>query len=104
MRGKKKSVKILNEDIKIKKPIKNNLIIFKSKNVEAKIIKIKNLNSIKKCGKNDIFASISGKLSDKFGRNILAQGDIIKTGTLIKLSKKFTVKKELIFLKVTKIK
>jgi len=102
--GKKKSIKISNLDIKIKKPIKNNLIIFKSNKVEARIIKIKNLSSIKKSEKNDIFAIISGKLSDKFSRNILAPGDIIKTGTLIKLSKKFVVKKELIFLKVTKIK
>lgn len=102
--GKKKSIKILNDDIKIKKPIKNNLIIFRSKNVEAGIIRINNLNSIKKFRKNDIFALISGKLCDYYGRNILAQGDIIKTGTLIKLSKKFTVKKELVFLKVTKIK
>jgi mannose-6-phosphate isomerase-like protein (cupin superfamily) len=100
--GKKKSIKTSNEDIKIKKPIKNNLIIFKSSKVEARIIRIKNLNSIKKYQKNDIFATISGKLCDKFGRNILGQGDIIKTGTLIKLSKKFIVKNELIFLKVSK--
>lgn len=101
--GSKSSVKLNNKDIKIKKPIKNNSKIFKSKKILAHIIRLKNLSKINKFSKNDIFAVISGKLCDKFNRNILAQGDIIKTGTLIKLSKKFEVKKELIFLRVSKI-
>ena len=101
--GSKSSIKLNNKDIKIKKPIKNNSRIFKSKKILADIIKLKNLNKINKFSKNDIFAVISGKLCDKFNRNILAQGDIIKTGTLIKLSERFEVKKELIFLRVSKI-
>jgi hypothetical protein len=101
--GSKSSIKLNNKDIKIKKPIKNNSIIFKSKKILANIIRLKNLSKINKFSKNDIFAVISGKLCDKFNRNILAQGDIIKTGTLIKLSEKFKVKKELIFLRVSKI-
>lgn len=101
--GSKSSIKLNNKDIQIKKPIKNNSKIFKSKKILANIIKLKNLSKINKFSKNDIFALISGKLCDKFNRNILAQGDIIKTGTLIKLSEKFEVKKELIFLRVSKI-
>jgi mannose-6-phosphate isomerase-like protein (cupin superfamily) len=101
--GSKNSVKLNNKDIIIKKPCKNNLKIFKSDKVTASIIRLKSLNKINKFSKNDIFAVISGKLCDKFNRNILAQGDIIKTGTIIKLSEKFKVKKELIFLRVSRI-
>lgn len=101
--GSKSSIKLNNKDIQIKKPIKNGSTIFKSKKILAHIIRLKNLSKINKFSKNDIFAVISGKLCDKFNRNILAQGDIIKTGTLIKLSEKFEVKKELIFLRVSKI-
>lgn len=101
--GSKSSIKLNNKDIQIKKPIKNGSTIFKSNKVKANIVRLKNLNKIKQFSKNDIFAVISGKLCDKFNRNILAQGDIIKTGTLIKLSEKFKVKKELVFLKVSKI-
>ena len=100
--GRKGSVKLTKDDIKIKKPIKNGCVIFKSKKVTASLLCIKNLNSIRQFSKNDIFATLSGKLSDKFNRNILVQGDIIKTGTLIKLSEKFKVRKKLIFLKVSK--
>lgn len=100
--GKKSSVKLTKDDIKIKKPIKNRCIIFKSKKVTASLLCIKNLKNIQQFSKNDIFATLSGKLCDKFNRNILAQGDIIKTGTLIKLSEKFKVREKLIFLRVSK--
>lgn len=98
----KESVKLSKNDFLIKK-LKNNLLIFKSQKVIAKIIKLKNLRSFKKYNKNDIFAVIEGSLYDKFNRKILSQADIIKTGTLTKLSEKFKIKKELILLKVSKI-
>jgi mannose-6-phosphate isomerase-like protein (cupin superfamily) len=101
--GSKSSIKLNSKDIKIKKSMKNNSRVFKSNRIMANIIRLKSLNKINKFSKNDIFAVISGKLCDKFNRNILTQGDIIKTGTLIKLSEKFEVKKELIFLRVSRI-
>ena len=100
--GRKSSVKLTKDDIRIKKPIKNRYIVFRSKKVTASILCIKNLKTIQKFQKSDIFATLSGKLCDKFNRNILAQGDIIKTGTLIKLSEKFKIKEKLIFLRVSK--
>ena len=36
-----------------------------------------------------IFAVIDGKVVDKFNRSVLSYGDIIKTGTLKKLSQSF---------------
>ena len=49
-----------------------------------------------------IFAIIDGGVIDKFGRNVLSYGDIIRTGTLNKLSEVFKIKKYLTVLKVLK--
>ena len=50
-----------------------------------------------------IFAILDGKIIDKQGRNVLSYGDIIKTGTLKKLSEAFKIKKYLTVLRVSKI-
>ena len=47
-----------------------------------------------------IFAVIDGKVVDKFNRSVLSYGDIIKTGTLKKLSQVFKIKSDLKLLKV----
>ena len=51
-----------------------------------------------------IFAILDGKIIDKQGKNVLSYGDIIKTGTLKKLSEVFKIKKYLTVLSVSKIK
>ena len=50
-----------------------------------------------------IFAILDGKIIDKQGKNVLSYGDIIKTGTLKKLSEAFKIKKYLTVLRVSKI-
>ena len=50
-----------------------------------------------------IFAILDGKIIDKQGKSVLSYGDIIKTGTLKKLSKVFKIKKYLTVLRVSKI-
>ena len=49
-----------------------------------------------------IFAILNGEIVDKRGRNVLSYGDIIKTGTLKKLSEVFKIKNYLTVLKVYK--
>ena len=50
-----------------------------------------------------IFAILDGGIADKYGHNILSYGDIIKTGTLNKLSETFVIKKHLTVLRVSKL-
>ena len=50
-----------------------------------------------------IFGILYGKVIDKSDKNVLSYGDIIKTGTLKKLSEVFNVKDKLAVLKVKKI-
>ena len=49
-----------------------------------------------------IFAIIDGKVVDRHNRNILSYGDIIRTGTLKKLSENFKIKKHLTVIRVWK--
>ena len=50
-----------------------------------------------------VFAILDGKVVDKQNRSVLSYGDIIKTGTLKKLSEVFKIKKDLTLLKVKNI-
>ena len=50
-----------------------------------------------------IFAILDGKVVDRNNKSILSYGDIIKTGTLKKLSEVFKIKKFLTVLKVRTI-
>ena len=63
----------------------------------------KNFKLINKEKMQTIFAVIEGKVVDRFNRSVLSYGDIIKTGTLKKLSEVFKIKKNLTLLKVKKI-
>ena len=45
---------------------------------------------------------MDGSIIDKYGRNIVSYGDIIKTGTLIKIAQVFKIKKYLTVLRVLK--
>lgn len=50
--------------------------------------------------KNTIFAVVDGYVGTRENRKVLAPGDIIKTGTMIKLSKKFKIIKKLCLIRV----
>ena len=50
-----------------------------------------------------IFAIVRGEIVDKQNRSVLALGDIIRTGTLKKLSEVFKIKKQLTVFKIKKI-
>ena len=49
---------------------------------------------------NTIFAVLYGEVVDKYGRNVLSSGDIIRTGTLKKLSEVYKIRKKLALIKV----
>ena len=48
-----------------------------------------------------IFAILNGKIIDNKGRNVISYGDIIRTGTLRKLSQVFKIKGKLTILRVS---
>ena len=63
---------------------------------------IKNFKLLNKEKMQTIFAILDGQVVDKHNRSVLSYGDIIKTGTLKKLSEVFKIKKALL-LKVKNI-
>jgi len=84
---------------------KKNIIqkyVFDNK-VELSMETHKNFKLINKEKMQTIFAVIGGKVVDEFNRSVLSYGDIIKTGTLKKLSEVFKIKKNLTLIKVKKI-
>ena len=90
------------EDVLFKKTKKIQKYIFDNK-VELSMETHKNFKLINKEKMQTIFAVIEGKVVDRFNRSVLSYGDIIKTGTLKKLSEVFKIKKNLTLLKVKKI-
>ena len=63
----------------------------------------KNFKLLNKEKMQTVFAILDGKVVDKHNRSVLSYGDIIKTGTLKKLSEVFKIKKNLTLLKVKNI-
>ena len=51
---------------------------------------------------NTIFAILDGSLSDKYGRDVLSYGDIVRTNDFKVLSKVFKIKKQISVVKVYK--
>jgi mannose-6-phosphate isomerase-like protein (cupin superfamily) len=76
--------------------------IFDSK-VELSLEIHNNFKKINKEKMQTIFAILDGKIINKLNRSVMSVGDIIKTGTLKKLSEVFKIKKNLTVLKVKKI-
>lgn len=70
--------------------------------VELSLETHKNFRLLNKEKKQTIFAILDGRVVDKQNRSVLSYGDIIKTGTLKKLSEVFKIKKDLTLLKVKK--
>ena len=97
------------------KKTSNNEIIFKKTNkkiiqkytfnnkVELSMETHKNFKLLNKEKMQTIFAILDGQVVDKHNRSVLSYGDIIKTGTLKKLSEVFKIKKNLKLLKVKNI-
>ena len=100
--GKNFSKKINSDFIKFTKPKlgKNQLFKIKKTNISLEIHKnFKNLINKKN---STIFAIIDGNVVDKHKRRVLSYGDIIRTGTLKKLSEVFKIRKYLTVIRVWK--
>lgn len=102
--GSRFTKKISKDDISFKKINKKNnqKYVFDNK-VELSLENHKNFKKINKEKIKTIFAIIKGKIVDKKNYSVLSLGDIIRTGTLKKLSEVFKIKKQLTVLKIKKI-
>lgn len=102
--GKSFTKNLPSKSILFMKPKKDNPQRYKIGNVQISLELHKDFKKLKKEKMNTIFAILYGKVVDKSGKNVLSCGDIIKTGTLKKLSEVFKIKQKLAVLKVNKIK
>ena len=102
--GKEFTSKTSKNDIIFKKTKKktSQKYIFDNK-VELSLETHKNFRLLNKEKMQTIFAILDGRVVDKRNRSVLSYGDIIKTGTLKKLSEVFKIKKNLTLLKVKNI-
>ena len=100
--GKKFTKKIQSNFIKFKKPQLDKNQTYKMGKVEISLEVHKNFKKLVNKKNSVIFAILDGKIIDKQGKNVLSYGDIIKTGTLKKLSEVFKIKKHLTVLSVSK--
>ncbi len=103
------------EGKKFTKKTSNNAVVFKKtkkkmvqkytfdNKVELSMETHKNFKLLNKEKMQTIFAILDGQVVDKYNRSVLSYGDIIKTGTLKKLSEVFKIKKDLTLLKVKNI-
>ncbi len=97
--------KNLNENfIKFKKPIFGKDQAYKIGKVKIFLEVHKNFKKLLNKTNSTIFAILNGKIIDNKGRNVISYGDIIKTGTLKKLSQVFKIKEKLTVLRVSKYK
>ena len=101
--GKKFTKKIQSNFITFKKPQLNKNQTYKMGKVKISLEVHKNFKKLVNKKMSIIFAILDGKIIDKQGKNVLSYGDIIKTGTLKKLSEAFKIKKYLTVLRVSKI-
>ena len=88
--------------IKFKKPKLGKNQLFAINKVKISLEVHKNFNNLINKKNSTIFAIIDGKVVDRHNRNILSYGDIIRTGTLKKLSENFNIKKHLTVIRVWK--
>lgn len=98
--GKTFSTAINKNDIKFKKNF-NKTQKYKFENIKLEIKKYKKITDFHKYPIKNIFAIISGSLIDRFNKSIFSPGDIIRTGTLLKLSEAFKIKNNLVLLRVS---
>ena len=100
-KGKKFEKKILNY-IKLIKPKGKNKQKINFKNTSLFFENHSSFKTIISKSKNTIFAVVNGFVGTKNNSKVLAPGDIVKTGTIKKLSKQFKIKKKLTLLRVEK--
>jgi len=100
--GKKFTKKIGQKFLKFKKPKLNKNQIYEIGKIKISLEVHKTFNRLIKNKIGTIFAILNGEIVDKRGRNVLSYGDIIKTGTLKKLSEVFKIKNYLTVLRVYK--
>ena len=100
--GKSFAKKINSKFIKFKNPDFRTSQFYKVGNVKISLEKHKNFKKLINKSDKTIFAILNGKIVYTKGRNVISYGDIIKTGTLKKLSEIFKIKKQLTILRVYK--
>ena len=100
--GKKFTKNIDSNFIKFKKPKMERNQLFKINKVNISLEVHKNFKNLINKKNSTIFAIIDGKVIDKYKGSVLSYGDIIRTGTLKKLSEVFKIKKYLTVIRVWK--
>ncbi len=100
--GKKFTKNIDSNFIKFKKPKIERNQLFKINKVNISLEVHKNFKNLINKKNSTIFAIIDGKVIDKYKGSVLSYGDIIRTGTLKKLSEVFKIKKYLTVIRVWK--
>ena len=100
--GKKFTKKIQSNFIKFKKPRLGKNQTYKMSKVKISLEVHKNFKNLINKKMSTIFAILDGEIIDKQRKNVLSYGDIIRTGTLKKLSEAFKIKKYLTVLSVSK--
>ena len=100
--GKKFSKNINPNFMKFKKPIFRKDQFYKIGKVKIFLEVHKNFKKLLRNNNRAIFAILNGKIVDNKGRNVISHGDIIRTGTLRKLSEVFKIKGKLTVLRVLK--
>ena len=100
--GKKFTKKIGSNFIKFKKPRLGENQTYKMGKVKISLEVHKNFKNLINKKMSTIFAILDGEIIDKQRKNVLSYGDIIRTGTLKKLSEVFKIKKYLTVLSVSK--
>ena len=100
--GKKFTKNIDSNFIKFKKPKIERNQLFKINKVNISLEIHKNFKNLINKKNSTIFAIIDGKVIDKYKGSVLSYGDIIRTGTLKKLSEVFKIKKYLTVIRVWK--
>ena len=99
--GKKFSKNINPNFMRFKKPIFGKDQSYKIGKVKIFLEVHKNFKKLLKNNNRTIFAILNGKIVDNKGRNVISYGDIIRTGTLKKLSEVFKIKGNLTVLRVS---
>ena len=97
-----KYIKNIDNFIKLKKPKKNKSQLLKFNKTDVYFENHYNFKKLIAERKDTIFAVINGAVSTKNGKKVLSPGDIVKKGTLLKLSESFYIKKKLTILRIKK--
>ena len=100
--GKNKMKEKLADDIFFKIPKKFGTNKYNFKNLIITVEKLKDAKKLANRSKNTIFAVLDGGLADKKRRFVLSPGDIVRTDTISKLTKVFSVLKKITVLTISK--